>query len=88
MNPLSVAVPALCFVAQLFILYSMYIHDAPKISLITGAGYTFCWAYLVVTRFFELRFTNIGLMVLLAILLPLTVVSVRRHRQDDRTQSA
>jgi len=88
MDTLLVAVAGICFVAQLVMLYGRYVQNAPKISLVTGAGYAFFWAYLAVTEFFELEFATAGLVVLLVILLPLTVVSVRRQRRDNRTRSA
>ncbi|WP_231185930.1 hypothetical protein [Haladaptatus sp. DYF46] len=88
MNSVLVGVAGICFVAQLVMLYGRYIQDAPRISLVTGAGYALFWAYLAVTEFFELEFATVGLVVLLLILLPLTVVSVRRQRRDNRTRSA
>jgi hypothetical protein len=88
MDSLLVGVAAICFVAQLVVLYGRYVQDAPKISLVTGAGYAFFWAYLAVTEFFELEFATVGLVVLLLILLPLTAISVRRQRRDNRTRSA
>lgn len=88
MNSVLVAVAGICFVAQLVMLYGRYVQGAPRISLVTGVGYAFFWAYLAVTEFFELEFATAGLAVLLVILLPLTVVSVRRQRRDNRTRSA
>ncbi|MFH5799443.1 hypothetical protein [Haladaptatus sp. CMAA 1911] len=88
MDTFLVAVAGICFVAQVVMLYGRYVQGAPRISLVTGTGYAFFWAYLGVTEFFELEFATVGLAVLLLILLPLTVISVRRQRRDNRTRSA
>ncbi len=84
MNALLVGVAVFSFVAQLIMLYGWYLRDKPPIVLVTWAGYALFWAYLGVTQFFELHFATVGLVVLLVILLPLTAVSVRRQRRDNR----
>ncbi|MFB9805510.1 hypothetical protein ACFFQF_09145 [Haladaptatus pallidirubidus] len=88
MRLLLIGLAVVSFVAQLVMLYGRYIQDKPRIVLVTDTGYALFWAYLAAVGFFELHFATIGFAVLLAILLPLTVVSFRRQRQDTRTQSA
>ncbi|WP_049969320.1 hypothetical protein [Haladaptatus cibarius] len=86
MNSPLVALGVVCFVAQIVTLYGRYIQDKSRIVLITDAGYALFWAYLALVEFFELHFATIGIAVLLAILLLLTVVSFRRQRRDNQTQ--